>query len=84
MTSEISSYLEDFVIQGISDVMIPLSRTFEEYIGCTVSYAPSPRTIDSLLDYGTITSVNDKYVFVRFGATPNGIACRPEDLKLCE
>lgn len=32
------------------------------------------------IEYGMITSVNDTYVFVRFGVELHSKACRPEDL----
>lgn len=31
-------------------------------------------------EQGYITSVNDSYVFVRFGGAAHGVACRPDDL----
>lgn len=31
-------------------------------------------------EYGTITSVNDTYAFIRFGNDQSSKACRPEDL----
>lgn len=33
---------------------------------------------------GVITSVNDTYVFVRYGSSQQGIATRPQDLELHE
>jgi hypothetical protein len=32
-------------------------------------------------EQGYITSVNDKYVFVRFGASAHGVACHPDSLR---
>ena len=33
-------------------------------------------------EYGIITSVNDKFIFVRYGEDVGSQATRPEDLKL--
>lgn len=58
-----------------------------------VTIANAAENIDRLVTYrspgwpehrkeeGTITSVNETYVFVRFGNHPNGIACAPERLR---
>ena len=32
-------------------------------------------------EQGYITSVNDRYVFVRFGAGAHGVACHPDSLR---
>jgi hypothetical protein len=34
-----------------------------------------------LIEYGTITSYNNKYVFVQFNQTRQAVACRREDLE---
>lgn len=51
-------------------------------IGRLVTYIPFRSCDQSLLETGTITSVNDKYVFVRYGNDINSKATRPEDLTL--
>jgi exoribonuclease R len=33
------------------------------------------------VEQGVVTSVNDSYVFVRFGANPTSAACRPDHLQ---
>lgn len=50
----------------------------ETDVGRSVVYTPyaGAKTED-----GVITSVNDDYVFVRYGADKNSKATRPEDLK---
>lgn len=50
-------------------------------IGAVVKYIPFEGCDSSQIEYGEITSVNDKYVFVRYGRKIHGEATRPEDLK---
>jgi hypothetical protein len=45
-----------------------------------VVYLPSRRW--GRLESGVITSVNDTFVFVRYGANQTSTATRPEDLEL--
>ena len=53
-----------------------------KHIGSIVKYIPFKGCDESQCEYGEITSVNDKYVFVRYGREINSKATRPEDLKL--
>ena len=48
-------------------------------IGRTVVYLPSRRF--GPLESGVITSTNDTFVFVRYGANQTSKATRPEDLE---
>ncbi len=48
------------------------------YIGRGVVYQPHA---DAPIEQGYITSVNDTYVFVRYGSDANAKATRPEDLR---
>ena len=50
-------------------------------IGEMVVYTPFEGCSKDQLEAGWITSVNDKYVFVRFGLGQTSQAVRPEDLK---
>jgi hypothetical protein len=50
-------------------------------IGNGVLYRPRGGGIDST-EEGTITSVNESYVFVRFGSSRTSAACDPDDLTL--
>jgi hypothetical protein len=50
-------------------------------IGNGVLYLPRGGDIDST-EEGTITSVNDQWVFVRFGSSRTSAACDPADLTL--
>ena len=47
----------------------------KDRVGDAVIYGGGPSA-----EQGYITSVNDSYVFVRFGSAAHGIACRPDDL----
>lgn len=51
-------------------------------IGRYVTYIPFKGCDKSQYELGVITSVNDKYVFVRYGNEINSKATRAEDLKL--
>jgi hypothetical protein len=51
-------------------------------IGRNVIYTPFKGCDESQKEAGTITSVNDKFVFVRYSYSNNGIATSPEDLNL--
>lgn len=56
-------------------------------IGRLVTYArrddpTDPARITAGPEYGTITSVNARYVFVRYGNSPTGKATDPADLTL--
>lgn len=51
------------------------------HIGNGVIYHPCGCTAESA-EEGTITSVNDQYVFVRYGTSRTSAATRPEDLTL--
>ena len=53
-----------------------------ELIGRKVVYQPFKNCDNNCLEYGVITSVNDTYVFVRYGNDVNSKSTRPEDLKL--
>lgn len=50
-------------------------------IGRLVVYTPFEGFDESQIEYGVITSVNDRYVFVRYGRKIHSEATRPEDLK---
>jgi len=52
-----------------------------ENIGRRVTYNPG---WEELIEYGVITSVNDVFVFVRYGNDINSKATNPELLKLSE
>lgn len=56
-------------MSGSARVTITEAR---ERIGDAVIYGDA--------EQGYVTSVNDRYVFVRFGAAAHGVACRPDDL----
>lgn len=52
-----------------------------ELIGNKVVYrAPHQHRYDSPGQEGVVTSVNDTYVFVRYGASTTSQATRPQDL----
>jgi hypothetical protein len=51
-------------------------------IGRYVVYTPFEGCSDNQKEVGVITSVNDTYVFVRYGDELHSKATRPEDLKL--
>ena len=51
-------------------------------IGRYVVYTPFKGCDASQKEMGIITSVNDRYVFVRYGNDINSKATRPEDLKM--
>lgn len=61
--------------------MIP---TKTEYVGRRVFYRPYEECDLSDYEYGEITSMNDKYIFVRFDGDVNAKACMPESLYLDE
>lgn len=50
-------------------------------VGRTVVYWPIPTEPPSL-EVGVITSVNDTFVFVRYGADVGSKAAMPDDLQL--
>jgi hypothetical protein len=52
-----------------------------ECIGRLVVYCP-PHDWSRPSEEGVITSVNDRYVFVRYGSQQTPAATRPEDLEL--
>lgn len=52
----------------------------KECVGRKVTYVPFEGCDPSLHEHGVITSVNDKYAFVRYGSDVNSKATRPEDL----
>lgn len=50
-----------------------------EQIGCVVIYhAPGTQLVES----GVVTSVNNRYVFVRYGSDVGSMATNPADLRL--
>ena len=51
-------------------------------IGCYVTYIPFKGCDKSQYEIGIITSVNEKYVFVRYGNNLHSKATRAEDLKI--
>jgi hypothetical protein len=51
-------------------------------IGMGVVYIPFPGCSKEQYEYGVITSVNDRFVFVRYGRDIISKATRPDDLKL--
>ena len=53
-----------------------------ENIGNNVTYTPYEGCDHSQLEYGVITSVNDTYVFVRYGTDRISKATAAEYLKL--
>lgn len=58
----------------------------QDNIGAEVMYIPYIGCPKSQIEFGTITRVNEKYVFVNFAPRTmgRGEACRPEDLKLAQ
>ena len=59
--------------------------TLEEarnHIGDSVIYTPFEGCDASELEFGIITSVNDSYVFVRYGSNLHSQATNPCDLRL--
>ncbi len=48
------------------------------YVGCGVVYQSHP---NARFEDGVISSINDRYVFVRFWGDLLSKACRPEDLR---
>ncbi|MEG1565367.1 MAG: hypothetical protein RR342_01330 [Bacilli bacterium] len=50
-------------------------------VGRGVVYIPYKDCPKSQIEYGTITSVNDSYVFVRYGKDLHSKATRADDLK---
>lgn len=50
-------------------------------IGRKVIYTPFENCDNKYLEYGVITSTNDKYVFIRYGNDVNSKSTRAEDLK---
>lgn len=50
-------------------------------VGRKVVYTPFEGCDPSLLEEGVITSVNDRYVFVRYGSDKNSKPTSPYDLK---
>lgn len=52
----------------------------ERLVGASVVYIPSRQFPP--LQSGVITSVNDTFVFVRYGTNGTSAATRPEDLEL--
>ena len=58
--------------------------TLEEagtFIGRTVLYLPALR-LEGRKSTGVITSVDDSFVYVRYGGSKYSAATRPEDLEL--
>lgn len=53
-----------------------------EKIGYIVEYSPYENCPQNEKEYGIITSVNDYYVFVKYGTDFISKATRPEDLKI--
>lgn len=54
----------------------------KQHIGDSVIYKPFKDCDKSQWEYGTITSVNDRYVFVRYGRDNYSKATRAEDLEI--
>lgn len=54
----------------------------KESIGRKVTYVPFVGCDPSLHEEGVITSVNNKFAFVRYGSDINSKATRLEDLRL--
>lgn len=53
-----------------------------ENIGNNVTYHPFVGRKAKDCEYGVITSVNDRYVFVRYGSDRHSKATNPSDLTL--
>lgn len=51
-------------------------------IGTYVTYIPFKGCDKSQYEFGIITSVNDRYVFVRYGNDLHSKATNPENLKI--
>lgn len=56
-------------------------KDFKECVGRKVVYTPYKGCDPSLKEEGVITSVNDHYVFVRYGSDVNSKATDPNDLE---
>lgn len=54
----------------------------KENVGRNVTYIPFEGCDSKLHEYGVITSVNDRYAFVRYGSDVNSKATDPSDLRL--
>lgn len=54
----------------------------KENVGRNVTYIPFEGCDSKLHEYGVITSVNDRYAFVRYGSDVNSKATNPSDLRL--
>ena len=54
----------------------------KQNIGRYVVYIPHPTCPNNQRELGVITSVNEKYVFVRYGNDVHSKATRAEDLML--
>jgi len=57
-------------------------ETARKNIGNSVVYIPFEDCGRAQIEHGVITSVNDSYVFVRYGRDINSKATRAEDLLL--
>ena len=54
----------------------------EQNVGRRVTYIPFKDCEKRLYEYGTITSVNSTYAFVKFDKDFGSKSCKPENLKL--
>lgn len=58
----------------------PISELTEAAVGRSVTYTPFPGCDADQLEFGVITSFNDRFVFVRYGAHLHSQATDPKDL----
>ena len=65
--------------------MLDITTIDDSYIGTEVVYRESYYSKGNMffqgkIERGTITSYNEKFIFVCFDGTGRGCACNPEDL----
>lgn len=69
------------IVYSPADVLdkekVGMSRLEEFEIGQIVFYAPTQ-------EHGTVTSINEYYVFVRYGKDTHSKATKPSDIKGCK
>lgn len=72
-----TSITNDFETYDMTEVKSKLMAASKEiYVGKSVTYTDN----EGKTEHGSITSWNDKFIFVRFGNSPNGVACKWESI----
>lgn len=74
--------MDNFDYQGMTPKRLFPETMNQDFIGMEVMYKNEWKNIHIRYEYGTITSFNDKYVFVDFSGNGHGQACRYNDLLL--